>query len=224
MRHVNEIIIHCADTRPEWMAGQPTKAKVSEIRRWHVEGRGWSDIGYHYVIDRDGTVVEGRPVERTGAHVKGHNANSIGICLIGGHGGASTDAFLDNFTQDQDEAIRELVFKLRMQFPSIDKTTGHNQYAAKACPCFSVPAWLSSARTPDLKPLVKGKERTSAAQSSTVRASAVQVATGVGGAVAALQGLSGTAQLVAIGGAVLVVLLAIWIMKERLRYWAAGLR
>ena len=57
---VIEIILHCADTRPDWMAGQSLADKVAEIRRWHVQQRGWRDIGYHWVIDRDGAVAPGR--------------------------------------------------------------------------------------------------------------------------------------------------------------------
>jgi N-acetylmuramoyl-L-alanine amidase len=84
MRHINEIIVHATATRPEWMAGNSTVEKRDEITRWHVEARGWSDIGYHMIIDRDGTRATGRPTFRIGAHVKGHNSNSLGVSLIGG--------------------------------------------------------------------------------------------------------------------------------------------
>lgn len=81
MRDINEIIVHCTATRPDWWQGKSTSEKVDEIRRWHVEDRGWRDIGYHYLIDRDGTVAKGRPVEQVGAHCKGHNTGTIGISL-----------------------------------------------------------------------------------------------------------------------------------------------
>ncbi len=142
MRPINEIILHCSATRPEWMAGRPVAEKVAEIRRWHVRDRGWSDIGYHFVIDRDGAVARGRPVERVGAHTVGKNAMTIGVCLIGGHGSDADDAFADNFTPEQDKAARLIIAQLRKQFPAINRVTGHNNYAAKACPGFRVASWL----------------------------------------------------------------------------------
>ena len=88
MRKINEIIIHCSDTQE----GCDVTAK--DIRRWHTTpkekgGRGWRDIGYHYVIRLDGTIELGRPLEKAGAHCIGrkgedHNSHSIGICYIGG--------------------------------------------------------------------------------------------------------------------------------------------
>ena len=57
MRPISEIIVHCSATRPEWCASTTTAAKVAEIRRWHVSDRGWRDIGYHYVIDRNGVLA-----------------------------------------------------------------------------------------------------------------------------------------------------------------------
>lgn len=146
MRPINEIIVHCAATRPEWMDGQPTIAKVREIDRWH-RANGWAGIGYHFVIDRDGNVAEGRPLERTGAHVQGHNTGTIGICLLGGHGSAKTDAFKDHFTAAQNKALLALIVDLRQRFPSIRTVSGHNQYAAKACPGFFVPTWLADAQS-----------------------------------------------------------------------------
>lgn len=155
MRSLNEIIIHCTATRPNWFEGKPTVDKVAEVRRWHMEDRKWSDIGYHFLIDRDGTVVAGRPLERVGAHVKGHNAGTIGISMFGGHGGAATDDFLDNFTEDQEYALRVLIRELQENHPTITKISGHNQYAAKACPCFSVPAWMEGARKINAAPTVE---------------------------------------------------------------------
>lgn len=143
MRAIDEIIIHTSATRPEWMEGQTLWAKREEIKRWHKQ-RGWRDIGYHYLIDRDGTTTHGRPLEQTGAHVKGHNTGTIGICLIGGHGSSEHDDFYENFTPAQDRALRAMLNDLQRRFPSITKITGHNQYAAKACPGFTVSEWLAS--------------------------------------------------------------------------------
>jgi N-acetylmuramoyl-L-alanine amidase len=153
MRHVTEIIVHCSATRPEWMGTAPTADKVREIRRWHVSDRGWKDIGYHYLIDRNGTVATGRPVEQVGAHVQGHNTGTIGVCLIGGHGSSETDRFDQHFTAAQDKSLRTLLADLKRKFPGVSKITGHNQYAAKACPGFDVGAWyVAKPATAPVKP------------------------------------------------------------------------
>lgn len=212
MRHIDEIIVHCADTRPEWMLKSPVQRKITEIRRWHVEGNGWSDIGYHFVIDRDGSVGVGRPLDKQGAHVKGHNATSIGICLIGGHGSSAVDKFEEHFTPAQDKALRAKIDELKAQFPSITKVTGHNDYtSAKACPGFKVKEWMTG-KTP------------SVASSTTVQASAIQIAGGLGGGIGALGTLEGTAQIIALAIAGIVILSAVWIMRERIKKWASGVR
>lgn len=224
MRQLNEIIIHCTDTRPNWWADRTSAEKVAEVRRWHVEENHWSDVGYHFLIDRDGTVIEGRPLEKTGAHVKGHNTGTVGISLFGGHGGSASDQFQDNFTEDQERALMQLIRQLQDNYPTITSISGHNQYAAKACPTFSVPAWLEGKRVEFVQEVVEERARTSPTQSRTVQASAVQVVTGISGMVGALQALSGTAQIIAMGGAVLVILLGMFIMRERLIAWASGWR
>ncbi len=139
---VSTIFVHCSATRSTWMQGSPLAAKVTEIRRWHVRERGWKDIGYHWLIDRDGKVARGRPETQVGSHVKGHNTGSIGICLIGGHGSAETDEFLDNFTPEQDRALRDLIADIKTR-ADIKAVRGHNEVAAKACPGFNVAAWLA---------------------------------------------------------------------------------
>lgn len=144
MRPIDHIIIHCTATPPDWWGRAWTSAKVEEVRRWHKEQRGWSDIGYHYLIDRDGTVAIGRPLEKTGAHTKGHNTGSIGIALFGGHGSAETDAFAENFTEAQDAALIALIEELRVRYPAIKRVSGHNEFAAKACPGFFVPKWYAA--------------------------------------------------------------------------------
>lgn len=134
---VTEVILHCADTRPEWMAGRSIAEKVAEIRRWHVQERGWRDIGYHWVIDRDGAVAPGRQETEIGAHVEGHNAGTIGICLLGGYGARTDDPFEKNFTAAQKAAMVRLIGEIKGRAP-IRKVSGHNDYAAKACPGFRV--------------------------------------------------------------------------------------
>jgi len=141
MRPISEIIVHCTATRPEWMSGKPTSEKVAEVRRWHVEDHGWKDIGYHFLVDRDGTVAKGRPIEQVGAHTMDHNVGSIGISLFGGHGSVANGKFEDSFTLLQDAALHALIVKLTAIY-KIAKVSGHNQYAAKACPGFYVPGWF----------------------------------------------------------------------------------
>lgn len=143
MRKITEIIVHCTATRADWAKQKSTRWRVDEVRRWHVDEIGWLDIGYHFLVDRDGTVANGRPVEITGAHCKGHNQNTIGIALFGGHGSTAHDKFLNHFTPQQDDALRKLIADLRREFPSINKVTGHNRYSAKACPGFIVNEWMS---------------------------------------------------------------------------------
>ena len=77
MRNISLLVWHCSAT-PE---GRPVS--VETIRQWH-KARGWSDIGYHYVVHLDGKVEEGRPISKIGAHVKGHNTGSVGCVYVGG--------------------------------------------------------------------------------------------------------------------------------------------
>jgi len=128
-RTIEKIIIHCAAT-PEGR-----DVKMETIKSWHVKGRGWSDIGYHFIIELDGSVKEGRPIHRSGAHTKGHNANSIGVCYVGG---------IDKDKKPKDtrtEAQRASMDQLIDSLSSDHKTAtihGHNEFSAKACPSFDV--------------------------------------------------------------------------------------
>ncbi len=143
-RHpVREIIIHCAATRPDWMQGRPLRDQVAEIRRWH-RANGWRDIGYHWIIGRDGSMLPGRPETEIGAHTVGHNSGTIGICLIGGFGSATTDRFSDHFTARQGITLEQQLQAISMRTP-ITRVSGHNEYAAKACPGFNVTRWLEGA-------------------------------------------------------------------------------
>ena len=131
MRKIEKIIIHCSAT-PEGK-----DYTVAQIRDWHVRGNGWSDIGYHFVIDRYGVVHKGRPVEKIGAHTKGQNARSIGICLIGGMD-AENKRPKDTRTPAQRVALVNLVKELKATYGENVTVHGHNEFAAKACPSFNV--------------------------------------------------------------------------------------
>ena len=141
MRTITEIFIHCSATQPNWMASNSCQQKVDEIRRWHKD-KGWSDIGYHFVVDRQGDVCVGRPVEKVGAHAKGHNSNSIGICLIGGFGSDANDKFEENYTDLQRKALDNLLKDLTGTYSNA-KIRGHNEVSAKACPGFKVEEYLN---------------------------------------------------------------------------------
>ena len=129
VRQITKIILHCSATRE----GQDVS--VETIRKWHLN-RGWSDIGYHYVIYLDGSIHEGRPVNRSGAHTKGYNSKSIGICYAGGlEKDGKTPK--DTRTPEQDTALTNLITALLEMYPTAT-LHGHNEFANKACPSFDV--------------------------------------------------------------------------------------
>jgi len=129
MRNIEKIIIHCSAT-PEGR-----DVKIETIKSWHVKGRGWCDIGYHYVIELNGLIKFGRPLEKSGAHTKGHNATSIGICYVCGIDKDKKPK--DTRTEQQKEALIQLIDILLNDYP--DATIhGHNEFSAKACPSFNV--------------------------------------------------------------------------------------
>lgn len=138
---VHEVVVHCSATRPDWMGNRSGYEKLAEIARWHVQDRGWRAIGYHWVIDRPGEIMAGRRETEIGAGVEDHNRGVIHVCLIGGHGSAAKDRFADHFTPAQDRALRGLLQGIGMR-TQIRTISGHNEYAAKACPGFTVQTWL----------------------------------------------------------------------------------
>lgn len=144
MRLIDEIVVHCTATNPKWYADRSAEDVVKEIRRWHVEERNWSDIGYHAIIHRNGEVALGRPDYRKGAHVAGHNSTTLGISLVGGRGAVADGKFEDNYTPEQEEALRKLIGEYKGKYPGILKVTGHNDYASKACPGFNVGEWYEA--------------------------------------------------------------------------------
>ena len=134
MRDIKKIIVHCSAS--DW-------GSASVIDQWHKE-RGWTEIGYHYVItngqiphkrqyeaENDGIIQEGRSIDKMGAHVKGHNADSIGICLVG----------KIHFTAKQlYDALPTLLRLLISKYDlSVTDIYGHNEFdSKKTCPNFDV--------------------------------------------------------------------------------------
>jgi N-acetylmuramoyl-L-alanine amidase len=129
MRRITHIVVHCSAT-PEGRAHT-----AEDIRRWHRQ-RGWSDIGYHWVVRIDGTVEPGRPEATAGAHVANHNTNSIGVAYVGGVAKDSLQP-KDTRTAAQKAALLKLLRQLKAKYPSA-QILGHRDFkgVAKACPSF----------------------------------------------------------------------------------------
>lgn len=129
MREITKHIIHCSATPNDRLV------TTKEIRTWHI-ARGWSDIGYHFIIHRGGNISHGRPCNVAGAHCKGFNDNSIGTCLIG----------TDKFTSAQMESLIELDRMLKHVYNKEITTHGHNEFTdQKTCPNFDVQTFFKFA-------------------------------------------------------------------------------
>lgn len=129
------LVVHCAATKPTMDIG------LREIRQWHRQ-QGWLDVGYHYIIRRDGSIENGRDEDVVGSHVRGHNAESLGICMAGGINAKGQPE--DNFTPEQYAALSSLLFTLRQKYPDAP-IVGHRELdKGKACPSFDVQAWLKT--------------------------------------------------------------------------------
>jgi len=127
MRNINKVIVHCSDTPASMDIGAKT------IKDWHINDRNFSDIGYHFVIRRSGLIEFGRPVELSGAHAKGHNDESIGICLVG----------RDSFTPEQFKALKSLYNSCQNIFGLDITAHGHNEFNShKTCPNFEVSNYI----------------------------------------------------------------------------------
>ena len=129
MRKIDKIFIHCSAT-PEGR-----DIKMETIKSWHVKGRGWRNIGYHFVIELDGLLRPGRPMQQMGAGVKGHNANSIHVCYVGGIDKSKNPK--DTRTEAQRETLNTIIGGLLKEYPNAS-VHGHNEFANKACPSFDV--------------------------------------------------------------------------------------
>lgn len=130
---VKYIAIHCSASQAK------ANLTVDDIRKMHLK-RGMKDIGYHYVITRDGKVQQGRRLDQVGAHVMGFNSVSLGICMVGGIDSKGKGE--DNFTVDQYVALAELLIELKKTYPKAI-VQGHRDFpnVAKECPCFDVKRW-----------------------------------------------------------------------------------
>jgi N-acetylmuramoyl-L-alanine amidase len=139
MREITLILIHCSAT-PETM-----DIGAKEIRDWHVNTNGWQDIGYHYVIRRDGRQELGRPESEPGSHAAGHNANSIGVCMVGGTDANDKAKAECNFTRQQWASLDRLVTNLKQRHPNAE-VLGHRDMprVSKACPTFDAKAWWNA--------------------------------------------------------------------------------
>ena len=124
---INKVILHCSDS-PQ---GRGDTAET--IHRWHKE-RGFDGIGYHHVILEDGIIEQGRPEYWSGAHCKGNNTGSVGICLVG----------IDSFTSAQYNSLDKLVAEYEECYPNVS-VYGHYQLdSSKSCPNFDVVEWLKN--------------------------------------------------------------------------------
>ena len=127
MREITKVIVHCAAT-PEGR-----DVKTEEIKRWHTEERGWSDIGYHWVVELDGSINEGRSEDINGAHCRGHNSDSIGICYVGGSDSEGNPK--DTRTQEQKDSLVTLIKDILDRY-SESEVYGHRDFSEKACPSY----------------------------------------------------------------------------------------
>jgi len=134
----NFLVVHCSAWNPET---RTQFTGVEDIREYHIKKNGWKDIGYHYVIRRDGTRELGRPTWAVGAHVEGENWQSLGICLVGGVDDAGQPA--NNFTPEQMTTLEHALVVLYQQYYGRAKVVGHHDFdgVKKACPSFDAKGW-----------------------------------------------------------------------------------
>lgn len=128
MRTITLLILHCSAT-PQGVA-----LSFENCRLDHIRHRGFSDIGYHFYVTRDGVIHRGRPLEKTGAHCLHHNRHSIGICYEGGLDAQGRPA--DTRTPKQKASLLSLLRELKSRFPRALIVGHHDLNPMKACPCF----------------------------------------------------------------------------------------
>lgn len=124
---IRKIIVHCSDTPDN------RDVDAAEIRRWHMQDNGWNDIGYHFVIKRDGTLEAGRPFLRAGAHTRGNNADSVGICMVG----------RSTFAPEQFATLDAVIGTIRAALMNKLPVFGHRDFdSGKTCPNDHVYSYL----------------------------------------------------------------------------------
>lgn len=176
-----KLVVHCSATQNGKSLARQGLSSAQVIDKWHQK-RGFRrsptaikhfnshlpHIGYHFVIDVDGTVETGRQLGEIGAHVRGHNRNSLGICLIGGVD--ASGGYHGEFTEAQWYALHKLLRELEAKYPKA-KIYGHRDLSPdvngdgsitpnewlKACPCFDVWSWLDSEDVVNVEHLFKEK-------------------------------------------------------------------
>lgn len=156
---IDYIVVHCSATKPSMDIG------AAEIRHWHTSpdqndpSKPWRDIGYHYVIRRDGTIEPGRTLTQPGAHAAGINYESWGICLVGGVRENNRFVAEDNFTDAQMNALEEILILLTEKAPAA-QVLGHHDLpgVSKDCPSFDARAWWYREIEPD-PPIVTSPEQ-----------------------------------------------------------------
>ena len=121
MRKIKKIILHCSDS------DIAAHDDIKVIKKWH-KARKFKDVGYHYFIRKDGLIQKGRDIMQVGAHCKGQNSASIGICLSGRY----------KFTDYQFIALERLISGLNIRLPKNPTVHPHNEFSDKSCPNFSV--------------------------------------------------------------------------------------
>ena len=160
--HKKKIMIHCLATPPGWGKHKDAEQMVAEVRLWHTQDRGWSDIAYAEVVDYEGRSAPGRDLNNdgstfddTGAGAKGHNEDTIHIALAGGRWpdgtwGSRRDKFSDHFTPEQNRQLRESIARINRLAGRELKVLGHNEVdPSKGCPAFDVQEWLNATPVAD---------------------------------------------------------------------------
>lgn len=115
---ISQIVVHHSAS---------TTHKAEDFARWHVQQRGWAGIGYHYIIEKDGTIIQGNPLENISYNVTNHNTKSIGICLSGNFD-------IEEPTTQQLNSLRKLINHLRNLLPQPLQVYGHRDFGSTSCP------------------------------------------------------------------------------------------
>lgn len=142
----SRITVHHTAMPGRRLQGRPVEnvaETLRQIQKAHMQGEGWADIGYHFLIDPDGRIYEGRRIEWVGAHAgrsggSNHNERNLGVCLLG------------NFDEEQPTpqalaALNDLIASLRQRYSiSTDQVYGHCDFKDTACPGTALRSWLTA--------------------------------------------------------------------------------